>query len=340
MLRFPRRWACLAAVLSSVAAAACSSGHPAADSGACSALQACCATLTGDDAASCRDTVTGANDSACTSALGTLVQAGSCAGGGFDAGGTGADSGVPCSLTGTCAAEAGAGAEAGADADGGTTPLGPQCQTAGTCADGTAFQACTETGSSGTCNAAIVFPDGTVYPCASCTNCAAASVSAQAHCGTSTTNVDAGPDAGDDCGTAPALHPEAEAGVYCPFTASGSIHCAAGQECCETPSTVANGSTCQPTGAACPVTGSLAWGCDGPVDCAGSSAGSVCCAEGDVSLDAVCGFDRGSGFTGSHCAQGCAAGEVAICSETTDPCAQGTQCTPFKVAGVVLGTCQ
>ncbi len=299
MLRSPCRWACLAAVLSAAAAAACSSAHPAADPG----------------------------DSG-------TVDAG---------GGTGADAGIPCSLTGTCSAgvdggEAGEAAEAGVDADAGT-PLGPQCQTAGTCADGIVFQACTETGGSGTCNAAIVFPDGTVYPCASCTNCAAASVSAQAHCGM-TTSTDAGADSGDDCGTPPALHPETEAGVYCPFTASGAIHCAAGQECCETPSTVVNGSTCQSAGAACPVTGSIAWGCDGPVDCAGSAAGSVCCAEGEVALDAVCGFNRGSGFTGSHCAQGCAAGEVAVCSETTDPCPVGTQCTPFKVAGVVLGTCQ
>jgi len=333
MLGNLRRWACLAATLSSAAAAvACSSGHPAADPAACSALQACCDSLAGAESASCHDTVTGASESACTSAFEALVQAGGCAGAGFDGGAVpGVDAGVPCALTGTCPA----GPEGGAGTDAGTPP-GPLCQVVGTCADGTEFEACVETGSSGTCNAAIVFPDGTVYPCASCNDCAAASASAQGHCGTPPTPVDAGP----DCGTPPALHPETEAGVYCPFTATGAIHCAVGQECCETPSTVVNGSTCQPGGAACPVTGSLAWGCDGPVDCEGNAAGGVCCAGGVVALDAVCGFDRGSAFTGSHCAQSCAAGEVSICSETTDPCAPGTQCTPFKVAGVVLGTCE
>src|ERR1700735_3264677 len=57
--------------------------------------------------------------------------------------------------------------------------------------------------------------------------------------------VDAGHDAGVDantCGTVPTLHPEVEAGVYCPFAATGNIHCTAGQECCETPSTTPNGS--------------------------------------------------------------------------------------------------
>jgi hypothetical protein len=329
-----RRWAWVAAVLSAAAAAAaCSSGHPAADTAACSALQTCCAFLAAPEASSCHDTVTSASESECASALGVFVQAGTCTGGGVDGGGLpDAEAGVPCTITGTCAP----GAEAGAGSDGGTTPMGPQCQAVGTCADGTQFEACTETGSSGTCNAAIVFPDGTTYACASCDDCVAASVSAQAHCGTVAPTVDAGP----DCGTPPALHPETEAGVYCPFTAAGSIHCVAAQECCETPSTVVNGSTCQPAGAACPVTGSLSWGCDGPVDCAGNAAGSVCCAGGAVTLDSVCGFDRGSGFAGSHCAQACAAGEVAICSATTDPCPSGTQCTPFKVAGVVLGTCQ
>jgi len=327
--------AALAAVLFSVAGAvACSSGHSPADSGACSALEACCAALTGPEATSCRSTVTGATDSSCATALGTLVQAGGCAGGGFDAGGIpGVDAGLPCLLTGTC--PAGADASAGVDADAGTIPLGPQCQTAGTCADGETFEACTETSSAGACTAAVVFSDGTVFPCASCTNCAAASASAQGHCGTTPQPVDAGP----DCATPPALHPETEAGVYCPFTPAGAIHCVAGQECCETPSTVINGSTCQPAGAVCPVAASLAWGCDGPVDCAGNAAGAVCCAAGAVALDPACGYDRGSGLTGSHCAQACTSGEVSICASITDPCGPGTQCTPFKVAGVVLGTC-
>ena len=218
--------------------------------------------------------------------------------------------------------------------DAGPLPV-PQCQTSGTCSDGVTYETCTSTSSGGVCSAAIVFPDGTVFPCASCNNCAAASVSAQNHCGSPPPPVDAGP----DCGTLPALHPETEAGAYCPFTAAGSIHCLVGQVCCETPSTVVNGSTCVTAGTACPVAGSLAWECDGPMDCAGSAAGAVCCAAGTVPLDPVCGFHRGTGFTGTHCAATCAAGEVSICDSPTDVCAAGTQCTPFKVAGVVLGTC-
>ena len=324
----------LCALLFPVAGAfACSSSPKPADTGACSALDACCAAMTGSEATACHNTVTGATDSACATALGTLVQSGGCSGAGFDAGNPGVDAALPCSLTGTCPAETEAGAQA--DADAGTSP-GAQCQPAGTCADGQSYDTCVATSAAGVCSAAVVFADGTVFPCTSCTNCAAASVSAQDHCGTTPPPpVDAGP----VCGTPPVLHPEVQPGVYCPFTAAGAIHCVAGQECCETPSTVPLGSTCEPAGAACPVTGSLAWGCDGPVDCAGSAAGAVCCAAGSVALDPACGFHRGSGFAGSHCATSCATGEVSICAATTDPCAAGTQCTAFKMAGVVLGTC-
>jgi len=167
-------------------------------------------------------------------------------------------------------------------------------------------------------------------------DCAAASASAATQCGNdTTTTVDAGP----DCGTPPVLHPETDAGVYCPFAAAGSIHCNAGQECCEAPSAASGESTCQAAGVACPITGSLAWQCDGPVDCAGSAAGPVCCAAGSVALDPVCTYDRGSSFEGSHCAQSCVTGEVSLCTAATDPCPSSTTCTAFKVAGVVLGTC-
>ena len=333
--RSPLPGVALSALLFSVAGAvACSSSPKPADTGACSALDACCSAMTGAEASACHDTVSGATDSACATALGTLVQGGGCGGLGFDAGlpGPGIDAALPCSLTGTCPA----GTDAGADADAGALPMGTQCEPAGACPDGQSFETCVATDAAGACSAALVFPDGTVLPCASCTNCAAASVSAQGHCATTPPPpVDAGP----VCGTPPVLHPEAQAGVYCPFTATGSIHCAAGEECCETPTTVPLGSTCQPEGATCPVTGSLAWGCDGPVDCAGNAAGAVCCAAGTVALDPACGFHRGAGFAGSHCATSCATGEVSICAAPTDPCAAGTQCTAFKMAGVVLGTC-
>jgi len=151
---------------------------------------------------------------------------------------------------------------------------------------------------------------------------------------------DSGADAADVCGTTPVLHPETAAGVYCPFSPSGSaITCAAGQECCETPSSTTNGSTCQTTGTTCPIAGSIDWTCQGPLDCADSSEGPVCCGGGTVAEDTACGFERGSNFASTHCATFCQTGEVTICSAATGDCASGT-CTPFKVAGLILGACQ
>lgn len=153
-------------------------------------------------------------------------------------------------------------------------------------------------------------------------------------------DADVSEDAGPDCGTPPALHPETQPGVYCPFTAAGPLHCPATEQCCEAPSDAGgSASTCEVLGATCPFAGSLTWECDGPVDCAGSAAGAVCCAGGSLYTDPVCGYERGTGFQGSHCATSCAAGELPLCAAATDPCAAGTTCTPFKVAGVVLGTC-
>jgi hypothetical protein len=143
-------------------------------------------------------------------------------------------------------------------------------------------------------------------------------------------------DSGPECGTTPALHQEVEAGVYCPFTAAGAVHCAVGTQCCETPVGVGASSTCVPNGTGCPVVGSIAWGCDGPLDCAGS--GGVCCASGSVVVDPTCGYRRGMGIQSSHCATSCATNEMVICDGPGE-CGGSKVCTPFKVAGVVLGTC-
>jgi hypothetical protein len=97
-------------------------------------------------------------------------------------------------------------------------------------------------------------------------------------------------------------------------------------------------STCQTAGAACPVAGSSSWQCEDALDCAGSAAGPVCCGTGSVVLDSVCGFYRGSGFTGSHCAQSCGVGEAHICTSQAQ-CTVGTTCTPFKTQGLGLGAC-
>lgn len=317
----------------------CSSSHAPSESTPCSVLQACCASLSGEEATSCQNALAGATSSSCAATLSALVQAGGCTASGFDAGspGSGVDSGLPCTLTGTCAGGPDSG---GVAKDGGGIVVGPQCVASGACQDGETYSTCVETNSSGVCNAAIVFPGGATFACASCNDCAAASVGAQNYCASMTSPVpDAGADTGPSCGTAPVLHPETAPGVYCPFTEAGSIHCAAAQQCCETPSSIANGSTCQPLTTTCPVAGSLGWECDGPVDCQGNAGGAVCCAAGTVALDPVCGFDRGTGLTGSFCATSCAANELQICAATTDPCAAGTQCTAFKVAGVVLGAC-
>jgi hypothetical protein len=320
----------------------CSSSHAPSGSTPCSALEACCASLSGEEATSCQNALAGATSSQCASTLSALVQAGGCTAPGFDAG-SGFDGGVPCTLTGTCADAGGSSGSGsgGGGQDSGGIMLGPQCVVSGACqGGGEQYSTCVETSSSGACNAAIVFPDGATYACASCNDCAAASVSAQSYCASMTSpGQDAGADTGPSCGTAPVLHPETAPGVYCPFTEAGSIHCAAAQQCCETPSSMPNGSTCQALTTSCPVAGSLGWECDGPVDCQGNAGGAVCCAAGTVALDPVCGFDRGTGLTGSFCATSCAANELQICAATTDPCAVGTQCTAFKVAGVVLGAC-
>ncbi len=331
----------LVAFAALVASAGCSSNAATTtDAGAndaCTALAECCATIGSVGASTCESLVAAAraanSPSTCATTLQSYTQGGLCGSGGFDAGALpNVDANVPCELTGSCPDVNDAGVNTIADA----SPFGSgvHCQPLATCSDGTAYETCTETLDAGTCIAAVVFPTlGTSILCTSCLDCAAASASAAAQC--PNTNP---PDAGPVCGTPPTLHPELDAGVYCPFAAAGAIHCNAGQECCEAPSTSTGQSTCQAIGAACPITGSLDWQCDGPVDCAGSAAGPVCCGAGTVANDPSCNFQRGSGFQGSHCAQSCVAGEVSLCSAATDPCASGV-CTAFKVAGVVLGTC-
>ena len=338
--------ACVLAVCAGALALACSNDKASVDpSPSCTALALCCAGLSGPEGASCESAVSGASEPACMAALSTLVKGGGC-GQPSDAGAPvpTVDTAVPCPETGAC--QPGTSKDAGGlrDASGpgvDATAPGIDCQPAGTCSSGEPLQVCIMTGASGACTSAVIMVQGGgVFACASCSDCAAATASAEAQCSASPPPaVDAGVDAEPDCGTPPALHPETEAGVYCPFTPTGPVHCAAGQECCETPSTVANGSSCQPAGEACAVAGSLSWACDGPLDCAGSDAGAVCCAAGTVALDPTCDYERGSTFTGSHCGTSCAAGEVPLCDSTLDPCPSGTTCTPFKVAGVVLGTC-
>jgi hypothetical protein len=166
-----------------------------------------------------------------------------------------------------------------------------------------------------------------------------------------------------DCHKAPPnLHPEIEAGVYCPFSEvgdAGNLYCKNGQSCCITPySTPSIPSTCN-TGA-CPVTGSTVLECEGTPDCASKGAGNICCGFGSIKTQAACGtiapYSYVSGFAygtngvkgtgGSFCATSCAQVSDAgasvstfqICSQTSE-CPTGSTCTPIEPSGVGLGYC-
>jgi hypothetical protein len=330
-----------AVALGLASAFACSSGSaPATSDAPCTALSQCCLAMAVTTSGSCETLVTSAraanDEAACTSTLLSYTQGGLCGTTPI----TGADGGLPCALTNTCPG----GSDGGFHLDTGKPsmdgPASTGCTEIGSCTDGETYEQCT-TFNGSACAESFVFSGGTKIACAACGDCTSAQTAAQSFCGTTTTPVDAGVDA-PVCGTSPALHPELEAGVYCAFTAGtpSNIHCSSGQQCCEAPSTSPSSSTCQLPGT-CPIVGSIAWQCDGPVDCAGSPAGPVCCGVGGtVALDSTCGFNRGSSFTATHCGTSCSSNEVSICTEATDPCPTGETCTPFKVAGIVLGTCQ
>ncbi len=142
-------------------------------------------------------------------------------------------------------------------------------------------------------------------------------------------------DAGNTCGTPPTLHPHAAIGSYCPFGATGTLTCA-GQECCASPSGTT--STCEPTGAPCPVAGSTRWECNQPADCGGG----VCCGNvgASVALDSMCGFYRAPSVTESICQASCAAGQLTLCASQAE-CSPGKTCVPFKSGGraIQLGAC-
>ena len=321
-----------AAIAACSAVIANASGDP-----SCAALGACCGTIPGPAAETCQEMAqaakTSSSGASCAAILRSYQAEGYC--GGPDGGGSSFDGGgsIACGVTGTCDASAAAATDAG----------GPQCQLIGSCRNGQTYEACTQTSASGLCSASIVFSDGARMACASCGDCATAAASASARCNGLPSIPDAAPppppaDSGPSCGTAPALHPESVPGVYCPFTATGAVHCPAGDQCCEAPT--GGVSSCAPAGTSCPVVGSLAWECTDPLDCIGTDAGAACCATGGTTaFDPACSYYRGSGFTGSRCAASCGAGETTICSVANDPCVSPATCTPFKVAGLVIGTC-
>ena len=149
---------------------------------------------------------------------------------------------------------------------------------------------------------------------------------------------DDGVDSGPSCGSPPLLHPQAEAGVYCPFTATGAVRSCRrrSQACCEGAGRRGDDLDVRSDDRRVPGPRlRFDWKCNGPLDCAGSESGAVCCGAGAVQFDGTCGFYRATNVTGTHCANACLPGEIAVCGAQAD-CTSGT-CTPFKVAGVVLG---
>lgn len=178
--------------------------------------------------------------------------------------------------------------------------------------------------------------------------------------GTGTGSKDGGTPSGDaGCHKAPPeLHAETEAGVYCPFSDladSGKAGtCAAGQHCCEPPTS--GNSTCTAAATTC-ATGDTDWQCGAPADCVGNAAGGVCCGTGTINMQAPCGAGQAgypdggypaypyvSDFKGTTCAASCNGqmfnGEklgIVICSQQSD-CVTGT-CTPIEPKGGGTGYC-
>jgi len=154
---------------------------------------------------------------------------------------------------------------------------------------------------------------------------------------------------GDDSGTCespPSLYAESAPGVYCPFSAADggkNVTCAAGQHCCETPTSANTPSTCEPAGTPCPVTGSIDWQCEEATDCtAAGSAGPICCGTGSPTTETSCGvtWPEWTGFTGTKCATSCPAPGITVCEKNADCTTDaGSTCTATKADGNQFGFC-
>jgi hypothetical protein len=320
-------FATFAAVVAACHASSGGGGTTCQSSPSCPGQSVSACTTTDDNGACTKMTFTiGDKEYACAACGDCLAAASQVAGactGGFDAGGfdAGALDGAPGPVPD--------GGHPVADA-GPTTTCDPPIA----CTSGVALVHCTTSQGAACLSESYAFSDGSFRGSCTCGNCAQTAALAMTAC---TGPADAGTDA-STCGTTPALHPEAAPGVYCPFTATGATTCAAGDQCCEPPAANGQVSVCAAAGTGCGVTNALVWQCEDALDCAASAAGPVCCGVGAVTLDATCGFHRGTGFTGSHCAASCAAGEVHVC-EAQAQCPAGTTCTPFKTNGLAMGAC-
>ena len=117
-----------------------------------------------------------------------------------------------------------------------------------------------------------------------------------------------------------ALYKETVAGVYCPFSSGGAAHnltCTSGQHCCEPSSGTA---TCSEWSSA-RADRRHRLKCDGPVDCAGSSSGHVCCGTGTIETQPICGtypaYPYVSHFKGTSCQSSCGS-TFTVCSQDSD----------------------
>lgn len=141
---------------------------------------------------------------------------------------------------------------------------------------------------------------------------------------------------GGKCGKPGALHPDT---IYCPFSATDggkNADCTPGtQHCCEG-LTSSDVSVCDPLATTCP-SGWTDWVCQQDSDC---GAGKQCCATATFVKNSMqqC-ANYATGFHATQCETTCAAGEIHMCTATTQ-CAQGKVCTPFSTKGAQVGGCE
>jgi hypothetical protein len=161
---------------------------------------------------------------------------------------------------------------------------------------------------------------------------------------------DAGVDAAVDCGTPSKLFKETKAGVFCPYSEvgdAGDVTCAAGELCCQPDAPDDAGvyppSKCEKK--KCKAADDISWQCEGPLDCASSKEGPVCCGYGTPEKEAPQCSDyayvSGAFGLGTVCAASCAAGtQTVICdSKKGGECPSGTTCTPVRYHGNQVGYC-
>jgi hypothetical protein len=191
--------------------------------------------------------------------------------------------------------------------------------------------------------------------------------------GNNNTNPDGGTggDSGSTvCAKPPALHiPEADGGVYCPFsynnaTDAGIQYCSgATPQCCVSPASDAGPSDCEAVGA-CKDSTFKTWQCSAPSDCAGYPVDGggepvVCCLiSGAIEADPACtGYQKTKGLDSVSCAPASqCVGPITIgkymdvhyvaCEQQSDCTASaaafggdGGTCTAVKTSGTPIGLC-